>query len=49
MKHPTVFRHRDQTTRNIVEAAHIAKMGGKCLGVPSINVSYLDDDYLDVT
>lgn len=42
-------RHRDQKTRRIEEAAHIAKMGDRRVSMPSVSVSSLEFNYLDVT
>lgn len=42
------WRHH-QNTREIVERAHIVEMSDKCLSPPSVSVTNLEVEYLDVT
>lgn len=42
-----LFRHKDQATREIVEAFHIRKRGPDCVSQPSITLHDKEFDFLD--
>lgn len=42
-----LFKHKDRTTREVVDAYHIAKLGPMCVSQPSIILSHEEFEFLD--